>query len=128
MKSLVVALLLLIASVGYAAGAMPQPPADAIDLGKSPIAQCGENWGVYQQGWDTDPASPTAAMFQFGRYELVTGEPRFFLPAVVIVVDDAGPKAFVLDRGKLEMYSIEALGEKYPDPCDLPGVRLDPVI
>ncbi len=102
---------------------LPAIPADATNLGEKPLAQCGENFGVYYRTWDLNP-NTKAAIQEYGSYERRDGveEVTFNSAVMYIISDDEGAISVLLNnRGKLESFpSVEALVEVYPDPCSLP--------
>ena len=96
---------------------LPAPTPETPDLGVSVVAKCGANWGVYAREWDTNPASPTAVLQQFGAYELGTNdELELSEPVLVIVVDDDGRITYHTLAGEVSLKDL-------PDSaCDLPGL------
>lgn len=96
-------------------------PGNAPLLRESPLARCGENWGIYAKDYDTNPDSPRAMLREMGVYEMQPdGEtPRFLAPIAVLTMDDEGVVLLHTDKGV--MTQLEQMKEYLADLCTMPG-------
>ena len=96
------------------AAELPKPPAAAVKLGVAPAAQCGPDFGVYEEVWDVNPETQAA----FAYYGKVArgddGGPSFEPPVVARVVDDLGRDTFYsVEDGQLVKRAAEDFAKRF---------------
>lgn len=101
---------------------LPVPPESAVEVGRRPIDQCGDNYGVYAIIYDPNPMT-LAHFIQYGLFESRENSTYFADPVAVEVADDEGVRSYyVLERGIVVKYSHTEIFKKYPRACDLPNI------